>query len=233
MTNTAYEARRGQLQNYFGQTAADKWVALTSNSPVSKIRETVRAGRESMRDTLLGWMPEDLKGARILEAGCGPGVLSIEAAKRGADVLAVVLSPALIDVAKERTPKDLGGGSIDYRTGDMTEESFGQFDYVIAMDSLIHYPFKTIVDLLTVFSARANEAVFFTVAPKTPLLSAMHVTGKLFPRNDRSPAIVPVSEKKMSDTVAASEHFDGAKIKRTQRISSAFYQSQAMELTAK
>ena len=89
MTEVSYETRRSELKTYFDRTAKDNWVALTSNSPVSRIRQTVRAGREEMRNTLLNWLPEDLRGARLLDAGCGTGMLSIEAARRGADVVAI------------------------------------------------------------------------------------------------------------------------------------------------
>jgi magnesium-protoporphyrin O-methyltransferase len=48
-----------------------------------------------MRATLLDWLPPDLHGARLLDAGCGTGALAIEAARRGADVVAIDLSPTL------------------------------------------------------------------------------------------------------------------------------------------
>ncbi|CAN0587192.1 unnamed protein product, partial [Laminaria digitata] len=185
MSDTAYKIRRGELQTYFDRTAADKWVALTSNSPVSRIRATVRAGREEMRNTLLSWLPQDLTGARILDAGCGTGMLAIAAAQRGAEVVAVDLSPALISVAVERTPPDLGGGSVQYRSGDMSATSLGGFDFVVAMDSFIHYPLDDIIGLLETYAPRVASSLLFTFAPKTPLLAAMHMTGKLFPRNDR------------------------------------------------
>ena len=69
----SYVTRRGQLENYFDRTAAQAWSRLTSDAPVSRIRATVRAGRDRMRSTLLSWLPEDLYGRRILDAGCGTG----------------------------------------------------------------------------------------------------------------------------------------------------------------
>ena len=80
----SYAERRGELEHYFDRTAADAWARLTSDAPVSRIRATVRAGRTEMRNTLLSWLPEDLTGARILDAGCGTGALAVEAARRGA-----------------------------------------------------------------------------------------------------------------------------------------------------
>ena len=89
MNTTAYEQRRSQIEHYFDRTAADAWARLTSNEPVGRIRATVRAGRDTMRETLLSWLPQDLRGLRVLDAGCGTGALAVEAAKRGADVTAV------------------------------------------------------------------------------------------------------------------------------------------------
>ena len=44
----------------------------------------------------------------MLDAGCGTGALAIEAARRGAEVLAIDLSPTLVDLARERAPAHAG-----------------------------------------------------------------------------------------------------------------------------
>ncbi|MCY4182202.1 MAG: methyltransferase domain-containing protein, partial [Gammaproteobacteria bacterium] len=111
MPTTAWLKRRGQLQTYFDRTAVAAWERLTSDAPVSRIRQTVRAGRDRMRETLLDWLPEDLRGARLLDAGCGTGALAVAAARRGAQVLAIDLSPTLVGLARERAPADLGPGA--------------------------------------------------------------------------------------------------------------------------
>src|ERR1700679_2298838 len=139
MPTLTYAARRGELLQYFDRTAVEAWKRLTSDPPVNSIRATVRAGRDAMRPPLLGWLPEDLRGARVLDAGCGTGALSVEAARRGANVVAIDLSPTLIALARERLPQNLGLGVIDFHVGDMLEVTAGRFDYVVAMDSLIHY----------------------------------------------------------------------------------------------
>src|SRR5271166_5161447 len=137
MPTLTYAARRGELLQYFDRTAVEAWKRLTSDAPVNSIRATVRAGREDMRRTLLGWLPEDLRGARILDAGCGTGALSVEVARRGAHVVATDLSPTLIALARERLPHDPGLGAIEFHVGDMLDVTLGRFDYVVAMDSLI------------------------------------------------------------------------------------------------
>ena len=71
MNTTGYIERREQIETYFDRTAAKAWERLTSNAPVGRIRATVRAGRDQMRSTLLSWLPQDMRGLRLLDAGCG------------------------------------------------------------------------------------------------------------------------------------------------------------------
>lgn len=225
MTDT-YGHTRDRLEEYFDRTAARTWEALTSDAPVSRIRQTVRAGRDRMRGLILDRLPSDLEGARVLDAGCGAGPMSIELAARGARVVATDISPNLLAVAAERTPAPLRP-RIDYRAGDMLDPALGSFDFVVAMDSLIHYRADHIAEALTGLSRRTVVAIVFTVAPRTPLLSAMHLAGKLFPRGDRSPAIVPHDTKALARRVAQAA---GRRLEPVGRVATGFYISQAMEL---
>lgn len=229
MPAATYLARRATLENYFDRTAADAWIKLTSDAPVSGIRATVRAGRDKMRSTLLNWLPADLRGARVLDAGCGTGALSVEAAKRGATVVAVDLSPTLIDLAKQRLPEEVAE-RISFHAGDMLDSNHSAFDFCVAMDSLIHYRANDLVDALAGLSAKTKSKVLFTFAPKTMALTVMHTAGKLFPRSDRSPAIEPVAEATLVRKLAANANMPGWRPGRTVRIVNGFYTSQAMEL---
>jgi magnesium-protoporphyrin O-methyltransferase len=76
---TPYLTRRTEIETYFDRTAAATWEKLTSDAPVSGVRARVRAGRNEMRATLLSYLPQDLRGIRILDAGCGTGALAVEA----------------------------------------------------------------------------------------------------------------------------------------------------------
>jgi len=134
MNTTTYQHRRGEIEHYFDRTAAQTWARLTSDAPVGRIRATVRAGRERMRATLLSWLPADLQGRRILDAGCGTGALAIEAARRGAEVVAIDLSPTLVALARERLPESLGTGSVHFCSGDMLDPQLGEFDHVVVND---------------------------------------------------------------------------------------------------
>jgi magnesium-protoporphyrin O-methyltransferase len=229
MAHVSYERRRGELETYFDRTAAAAWARLTSDAPVSRIRATVREGRDRMRATLLDWLPSDLTGRRLLDAGCGTGALAVEAARRGAEVVAVDLAGTLLDLARTRIPVEIAH-RVSFIPGDMLDPSFGQFDHVVAMDSLIHYPAREMVEAITALSRRTKVSLLVTFAPRTPALSVMHAAGKLFPRGDRAPAIEPIGEAKLFRRLDGSLGQEGWSRVRTRRIASGFYKSQALEL---
>ena len=229
-----YAERRGRAREYFDRTAASAWARLTGDAPVSGVRATVRAGRVRMGAQLLAWLPDDLAGARVLDAGCGPGVLTMALAARGARVTAVDLSPTLVALARERAVGQPGADHVTWHVGDMLDPTLGRHDYVVAMDSLLYYPASDAARALGVFAARTSCAVLATFAPATPLLRAMHATGRLFPRRDRAPEIEPVGEVALRGAVATLVNADAALAgwtwARSARVANGFYTSQALEL---
>mgnify|MGYP006277497893 CR=1 FL=1 len=230
MQTATYQSRRSQLTTYFDETAAEAWAKLTSDAPVSGIRATVRAGRDRMRATILSWLPEDLSGRTLLDAGCGTGALSTEAARRGARVTAIDVAPTLVRLAEERLPHEIGEGTIDFRVGDMLDPALGTFDHVVAMDSLIHYEPADVVGALSQLAERTRGSIVFTFAPATPMLSTMHAVGKLFPRSDRAPAIVPVAARRLARAIAEAPALSDWALGRTLRVKSGFYTSEALEI---
>jgi magnesium-protoporphyrin O-methyltransferase len=82
------------------------------------------------------------------------------------------------------------------------------------------------VQVLQDLAGRTSRSLLFTFAPRTPLLAAMHATGRLFPRGNRAPAIEPVALPKLHAALAHA----GLRAGRTRRIASGFYTSQAQEL---
>ena len=152
----SYDQTLTRVETYFDQTATKTWERLTSDAPVSKIRETVRQGRDQMRAILLAELPEDLHGARVLDAGCGAGPTTVELATRGAHVVAIDISPALIDIARQRLPRALSK-QVEFCSGDMLAASLGSFDYVVAMDSLIYYSADDIKTALTGLAKRTRR----------------------------------------------------------------------------
>jgi magnesium-protoporphyrin O-methyltransferase len=228
MGSVTYSSRRGELETYFDRTASDAWARLTSDAPVSGVRATVRAGRAQMRATLLSWLPQDMAGLRLLDAGCGTGALANEAADRGAEVVAVDLAATLVAHARERAAH-LPGNQPDFRVGDMLDETLGSFDHIVAMDSLIHYHAEDIVESLARVAPRCRRSMIFTVAPRTPLLTVFHAVGRLFPRSDRAPAIEPLAEAKLRRLIAAEPRLRDFQPGHHRRIAKGFYTSHAYE----
>ncbi|AZL60692.1 magnesium protoporphyrin IX methyltransferase [Tabrizicola piscis] len=215
-----YATTRDRVESYFDGTATKTWERLTSDAPVSRIRQTVREGRDKMRALMLSRLPQDLAGCRVLDAGCGTGAMTEELAKRGAKVMAADISPKLVKIAHDRLPVTLRQ-QVSFHAGDMTDPALGRFDYVLAMDSLIYYGADDIARTLHALGQRSG-AVVFTVAPRTTLLMAMWHMGKLFPRNDRSPVMIPHSLKDLGRAT-------GPGLAQIGRVSRGFYISECME----
>ena len=230
MPTLSYEQRRNQIEDYFDRTAAATWAKLTSDAPVGRIRQTVREGRDSMRANLLSWLPDDLTGKRILDAGCGTGMLAVEAAQRGARVVAIDLSATLVQLAQERIGSLRGRGSIEFLVGDMRDFDLGDFDHVVAMDSLIHYSPSDGFSTLEAMAASVRESFIFTFAPRTRLLATMHAVGQLFPRSNRSPAIEPVAHDALVKSIEQSAAMSDWVVGRDFRVNRGFYISHALEI---
>jgi magnesium-protoporphyrin O-methyltransferase len=97
------------------------------------------------------------------------------------------------------------------------------------MDSVIHYDAPDAVAALSRLAERTSTSMVFTFAPRTALLSLMWTVGKVFPRGDRSPAIVPVAPEQLRAMMVAHPGLKDWQWGRSERISSGFYTSQATE----
>jgi magnesium-protoporphyrin O-methyltransferase len=222
---TDYAATRDRVEDYFDRSATKAWERLTSDAPVSGVRATVRAGRDRMRALMLSQLPHDLSGCRVLDAGCGTGATAVEMAARGAAVLAIDISPALVKIAQDRQPTGLAG-TIDWRSGDMFDSDLGHFDHVIAMDSMIYYASTDVARQLGAMSPRVSGQFVFTLPPRTPLLMAMFWAGKAFPRSDRSPQMVPQNVGDVSKALDTANIV--GRLTEVDRVTTGFYKSTAM-----
>ncbi|HXR52250.1 MAG TPA: bifunctional 2-polyprenyl-6-hydroxyphenol methylase/3-demethylubiquinol 3-O-methyltransferase UbiG [Steroidobacteraceae bacterium] len=77
-----------------------------------------------------------LPGARVLDVGCGGGLLAESLTRRGAQVTAIDLAPAMIETAQLHAAQS--GLSIDYRVADIASLGDAPFDAVCCMEMLEH-----------------------------------------------------------------------------------------------
>jgi len=85
-------------------------------------------------DTMLG----NVKGKRVLDAGCGEGYLSLRYAERGAFVVGIDISQHLIDLCKKNV-----GANTEFHVGDickLDQFSDGSFDIVLCNLVLLNIP---------------------------------------------------------------------------------------------
>ena len=224
-----YSQNRDRIAEYFNKTGFRAWEALTTETPVSKIRSKVRQSREKMRRKILLNLPNDLSGKRILDAGCGAGQFSIELAKRGANVLGIDISANLIEIAKKRLPDNLKK-NIEFLTSDMMQ-CHGNFDFVILMDSLIHYPEKDTIIILENLLQNTNEKMLFTLVPSTLILSLKLKVGRLFPKSDRSPTLSPLNiETFIKEYKNKFDKEFGVSLASIGKVNDLFYTSEVLEL---
>jgi 2-polyprenyl-3-methyl-5-hydroxy-6-metoxy-1,4-benzoquinol methylase len=88
------------------ETLAEAYAAAVDTKPHNAYYE---------RPATLSLMPE-VKGKKVLDAGCGPGVYSEWLIKRGAKVVAIDVSPKMIELAKDRL-----GPIVDVRQADLSK----------------------------------------------------------------------------------------------------------------
>jgi SAM-dependent methyltransferase len=87
------------------------------------------------------WKSLDLRGAAVLDYGCGDGHFSLRLAMRGACVAGVDISPKLIERARAAASKaELNGSSPQFIVGDAHHTPFddNSFDYVFGNGALHH-----------------------------------------------------------------------------------------------
>ena len=120
-----------------------------------------------------------LKGQRVLDVGCGGGILADAMARKGADVLGIDLAEKSLKVAQLHA-LEAGTSQITYRlvaAEALAAEMPDQFDVVTCMEMLEHVPDPASVVQACAQLAKPGGWVFFSTINRNPKSFLMAILG--------------------------------------------------------
>lgn len=177
MTAQTEHPQTGPQERNFDQAELDKFGALATrwwdaDGPQKPLHalNPVRLAYVKQR------MP--LRGAAVLDVGCGGGLLSEALAKEGAEVTAIDLSPELVKVA--RLHRLESGLAVDYRL--QSVESLAQerpqgFDAITCMEMLEHVPDPAAIIAACAQLLKPGGRLFLSTLNRTPAAFALAIAG--------------------------------------------------------
>jgi 2-polyprenyl-6-hydroxyphenyl methylase/3-demethylubiquinone-9 3-methyltransferase len=153
----------------FGELAATWW---DPNGPSRALHDLNPARLEYIRARLR------LNGARVLDVGCGGGLLAEAMALAGAEVVGIDLSPAVLEVARLHALES--GVAVDYR--EVTVEALADaepesFDAVTCMEMLEHVPDPSAVVAAAAQLLKPGAPLFLSTLNRTPKAFALAIVG--------------------------------------------------------
>jgi 2-polyprenyl-6-hydroxyphenyl methylase / 3-demethylubiquinone-9 3-methyltransferase len=139
----------------------------------------------------LNWIDglASLAGKRVVDVGCGGGILAEAMAARGAEVLGIDMAAKPLKVARLHAMES-GTARVDYReqaAEALAAEQPGAFDVVTCMEMLEHVPDPASVVRACATLARPGGWVFFSTINRNPKAFAFAIVGaehvlKLLPK---------------------------------------------------
>lgn len=119
-----------------------------------------------------------LRGARLLDVGCGAGILSEALAREGARVVALDLAPELVDIAQLHLLES--GLKVDYRLQSieaLAEVEPASFDAITCMEMLEHVPDPASVLHACAALLKPSGKLFVSTLNRNPVAFAVAIVG--------------------------------------------------------
>lgn len=223
---TDVEQHKEELQSYFNGIGYKRWAAIYGDTEVSSIRKTVRDGHAMMMDQAMAWLktynlPKD---ARILDAGCGTGLFSIQMAKEGYNMVSMDIAKQMVEKGKEDAVKAGVADKIEFGVSDL-ESIEGTYDAIVCFDVLIHYPQKGFKAMCSKLAKMSKGPLIFTYAPYNSFLAFKMWIGEFFPKNDRRMNLQMMKQPFVEESLALG----GKKMIKHEKIHHGFYHTALVE----
>jgi 2-polyprenyl-6-hydroxyphenyl methylase / 3-demethylubiquinone-9 3-methyltransferase len=119
-----------------------------------------------------------LRGGKVLDVGCGGGLLSEAMAQAGAEVTAIDLSPELVRIARLHGLES--GVKVDYRQQPveaLAAAEPGSFDVVTCMEMLEHVPDPGAIVAACAALLKPGGRLFVSTLNRTPAAFALAIVG--------------------------------------------------------
>lgn len=120
-----------------------------------------------------------LQGKRVVDVGCGGGILADSMSRRGAEVLGIDLAGKALKVAQLHA-MEAGTPSVTYRevaVEALADEQPGQFDAVTCMEMLEHVPDPASVVRACATLVKPGGRVFFSTINRNPKAFLFAIVG--------------------------------------------------------
>jgi SAM-dependent methyltransferase len=138
----------------------------------------------------------DLARSRVLDVACGPGIVTAALAERAQEVVALDVTPQMLEKARERCSK-AGRMNVVFEEGSATALPFGDacFDAVITRLSFHHFlePRTALKEMLRVLRPAGTVAIADVVSAEEPDKSALQNAIEIL-RDPSHVRMLPASE---------------------------------------
>jgi SAM-dependent methyltransferase len=158
------------------------WRGIVDKDPFESFKATQKAGwahfapLEALTTSAAAKLAKHARvraGQRVLDVGCGTGVVAVTAARRGARVTGLDLTPALLERALDNA--QIAGVTIDWHEGDVESLPFDDavFDVVVSQFGHIFAPRPEVATSEMLRVLKAGGTIAFATWPPELFIGRM------------------------------------------------------------